>query len=185
MLVLFVIGELRMQKGFDKYIATILIFLQIGMLLPAESFAELGRRAGMERLDRYLEKAARENDEQRWEELSAQGIAAAIADWESIYLYEKEQSEERQKEKDAFIKDAKKKTAKQYMEWVSERFFSMRLQMERNAFTQRLKEEAEKRYAEKKIIKSEEVAGVRDEWKRDVDSAYIQEYFDKWADKNG
>ena len=86
-----------MQKGFDKYIATILIFLQIGMLLPAESFAELGRRAGMERLDRYLEKAARENDEQRWEELSAQGIAAAIADWESIYLYEKEQSEERQK----------------------------------------------------------------------------------------
>ena len=174
-----------MQKGFDKYIATILVFLQIGMLLPAESLAELGRRAGMERLDRYLEKAARENDEQRWEELSAQGMAAALADWESVYVYEKEQGEERQKEKDAFIKDAKKKTAQQYMEWLSERFFSTRLQMERSVFTQRLKEEAEKRYTEKKVIKTEEAVAVRGEWQREIGSAYIQEYLDKWADENG
>ena len=174
-----------MQKGFDKYIATILAFLQIGMLLPAESLAELGRRAGMERLDRYLEKAARENNEQRWEELSAQGMAAALADWESVYVYEKEQGEERQKEKDAFIKDAKKKTAQQYMEWLSERFFSTRLQVERSVFTQRLKEEAEKRYAEKKVVKTEDAAAVRSEWQREIGSAYIQEYLDKWADENG
>jgi hypothetical protein len=79
-----------MSKFFNRVMSIIVILSQAALLLPAEELRPDLRR-GMERLERYLDRAALERSAEKWESLAQAGLLAALAEWESGNLYLREQ----------------------------------------------------------------------------------------------
>ncbi|MDR0639951.1 MAG: hypothetical protein LBG27_13815 [Spirochaetaceae bacterium] len=164
----------------SRTVAVILILAHTAAFAPAYPFDE-ARGAGRARLERGLERAGKETNMARWEELSRAGLEEALAEWEARTLYMKEAGEEAwEAERESAAGEYALLVEKGYAEWLAGKFFE-EAEDGSGAFRARLAAAArEWEYEGTRIIGAGDAGAAAAAWENEVGGVLAAEYLAAW-----
>jgi hypothetical protein len=180
-----------MKDWFNRTIASVLILVNVAAMLPAREF-DVGKQAGMTRLEHSLDRAAKERNPESWQRIAEEGLTLAVTEWENRTLSMKESDPATwQKEKDFVTGEYKAVAGKEYASWLGDRFFEERAQAQTGKMARELEEKAAAwNYAgadgtSTRVVAASDAASAREQWRSTVSAGVIDAYLESWESGSG